>query len=96
MTPTVSGADTNGVRTPGKRNMNTPWEADATVNKDGSVVIKTFNMGNNSKTPMKLIFRRAEGGWLLVTCLPGCGPIPLTYEQANILAQALRIPRGDE
>jgi hypothetical protein len=72
---------------------NWPYEP-VTVNKDGSVVIETENAETRERR--QLIFKRAPGGWEIHICYPGCGPMPLSFAQANVLAYALRAARGGE
>lgn len=72
---------------------NWPFEP-VTVNKDGSVVIETEN--SETRERRQLIFQRAAGGWVINICYPGCGPMPLTYAQANVLAYALRAAKGGD
>lgn len=72
---------------------NWPFEP-VTVNKDGSVVIETEN--SETRERRQLIFQRTAGGWVINICYPGCGPMPLTYAQANVLAYALRAAKGGD
>lgn len=70
-----------------------PYEP-VTVNKDGSVVIETQNLDTRERR--QLLFKKAPGGWELSICVPGVGPMPISYAQANVLAYALRAARGGD
>jgi hypothetical protein len=65
-----------------------------TVRKDGSVVIETEN--SETRERRQLIFLKAPGGWEIHICYPGCGPMPLSFAQANVLARVLRAARGGD
>jgi hypothetical protein len=70
-----------------------------TVNKDGSVIIQTVAQETGERR--QLIFTKIVNKdtgvlirWELSTCQPGVGTMPISTEQAAVLAYALRAPKG--